>query len=660
VTDVLASVVKDEPRWDALPAETPAAIRTLLRRCLQKERRKRLASAADARIEIEDVLSGGSTPAMRASPAVAARRSPLRSIATAAALLVALAGGYLLGSRWGANPGGPAPVTRFVIGPPAGTQIVTGHRELAISNDGHQIAFIARGASDQHIYVRRIDELTPRQVTGTDGARDLAFSPDGRSLVFHSGNRIRIVSLAGGAPTAIAEAVHSHGLAWHPSEPVIYFSPHQSSAIWKVATDGGSAATQVTTLDSARGEISHEWPILTDDGRRLVFTSNANGGGFDRQTVSVLTLATNDRQTVRTGGNAFALTGQDDLLYVRMGALMRGRYAGDRLDSPVLLEAPSANEHVVMSPTGALAFVPEPDYKRRSLIWIAPDGRTTDAGFGRRAFASIALSPDGRRAAFTISDDREDTLYLGDLSGGLLTPLVTPGPWTPVWSPDGRWIAGTVRQPGRDTLTFSRVATEVGRTWEILTDEIIDDTVTQWTRDGRGLLVSKRDLTSGQRYVVELALGSQPPSLTPVADSGRDRIAQSASLSPDGRWLAYESNESGRLEVYVQAYPTATSRVQVSREGGQWPLWSKGGDVLYFRAGSALLSSAVTTSPALRSDPPRVILRDPLLAELIVSAKPFDVAPDGRVLAIREDDSIRSDHIVVVQNWLTGVQAPNR
>jgi serine/threonine-protein kinase len=152
--------------------------------------------------------------------------------------------------------------------------------------------------------------------------------------------------------------------------------------------------------------------------------------------------------------------------------------------------------------------------------------------------------------------------------------------------------------------------------------------------------------------VTRLALDTTPPQASTIVSSVGDRIAQDASLSPDGRWLAYESNESGRVEVYVQSYPTANVRIQVSREGGSWPLWSTRGDAIYFRAGSALMSSAVTTQPELRSAPPRVLLDDPLLAPVTAGSKPFDVAPDGRILAIREDDTVRTDHIVVAQHWL--------
>jgi serine/threonine protein kinase/Tol biopolymer transport system component len=656
VTDTLASIVKDEPRWDTLPADTPAAIRRLLRRCLQKDRRKRLASAADAGLEIDEAIDPArSEPAARAPQP--SSPSPLKLALGLGAIVIAVGGAYFAGSRTAVAPSLPAPVARFVITAPPGTQIVNGHRELAISQDGQQIAFIARGAADQHIYVRRLDDLNARQIAGTEGARDLAFSPDSRWLAFHAGTKIRKVSLDGGAPTMLADAVHSHGLVWHPTEDAIYFAPHQLSAVWKVAASGGVPAVQVTTLDAARGERSHEWPIIADDGRTLIFSINANGADIDEETVSILTLATNARHTVQTGGTAFALLNREDLLYMRMGSLMGAQYRDGRLGSPALLEPASANARVALSPTGTLAFVPEPDYKKRSLVWITPDGVMTDAAFGRRAFASLALSPDGQRVAIRIVDDRDNTLYTAAAAGGALTPLANPGAWIPAWSPDGRWIAGTVQQTRvGSNVTISRIAAEAGRTWEVLVDGLVEEQVTQWTPDGRALLFSNRDPATGRRSIKRLAVDRTPPEATTVVESVGDHMAQSASLSPDGRWLAYESNETGRLEVYVQGYPTATARIQVSREGGSWPQWSNRGDTLYFRAGAALLMSALTTTPELASTAPRVIVHDPLLPASISGAKPFDVAADGRVLAIREDDSIRSDHIVVVQNWLSAHQ----
>ena len=178
-----------------------------------------------------------------------------------------------------------------------------------------------------------------------------------------------------------------------------------------------------------------------------------------------------------------------------------------------------------------------------------------------------------------------------------------------------------------------------------------------WTPDGTSLLLSLRDHATGRRTVGRLALDSTPPKVEVVVDSGKDRIAQLPSISPDGRWLAYESNELGRSEVYVQSYPSPTTRVQVSRDGGGRPMWTRRGDAIYFVAGSAIMSSSITTEPELRAGVPRMVLDDPLVGQFGAGNKPFAVAPDGRILAIREDDSVKPDHIVVLQNWRAAADA---
>jgi Tol biopolymer transport system component len=339
-----------------------------------------------------------------------------------------------------------------------------------------------------------------------------------------------------------------------------------------------------------------------------------------------------------------------------MRSLMGAPYSAGRLGSSELLDSSAAvtgSSTIAMSPNGTLAYVPSPEIRRRSLVWISPDGRLSDAGFGERPFGSVALTPDGKRAAIGIGAAGDSALYVADTVGGTLTMLTQDVSWSAPWSPDGKWIAGLVGLSGMATNVIARIAPEPGRVWEVLHPSVYDGAiVSEWTPDGQGLLLSLRDSATGRRTIGRLAVDSKPPKIEVIVDSGKDRIAQLPSISPDGRWLAYESNELGRAEVYVQSYPSATTRVQVSRDGGGRPMWARSGDTLYFLAGSALMSSSITTQPELRAGVPRVVLDDPLVGQAGAGSKPFAVAPDGRILAIREDGSVRSDHIVLVQNWL--------
>jgi len=473
--------------------------------------------------------------------------------------------------------------------------------------------------------------------------------------------------LAGGAPAVLADAAHSHGLAWHPAEDAIYFAPHQASALWKVAANGETPAVAVTTLDSARSESAHAWPLFSGDGHTLVFTVNTITTETDEPTASFLNLATNTRQMLRAGGGAFAFTDRAELLAVRRRAVMGAQYRENRLSSAEFLETGGAIREanngtgvIALSTNGTLVFVPSSDIKQRTVVWISPDGTVSDAGFGQREFGAVSLSPDGRRAAITIGDGPDAALYLADAGGGPLTMLAKPATWAAAWSPDGKWIAGVVLLPNQAYSTPARIIAEPGGTWKpLVAGESNDDIVAQWAPDGRALLVSHRDSQTGRRSVATLAVDGAPAKASVIVDGAENRLVQLPSLSPDGHWLAYESNETGRAEVYVQSYPSPTARVQVSRDGGSRPMWTKRGDALYFFAGSAIMSSTLTTRPELRAGVPRAMVNDPLLVQGGAANKPIDVAPDGRILAIKEDDSIRSDHIVVVQNWLSLVRARN-
>lgn len=471
LTDTLAAVVKEEPRWDALPVATSAAIHTLVRRCLAKDRRRRIASASDARLEIEDALNPGAAGVQRHS--LSSQRRALTFALGLGLGLIAAVGGFVAWSN--TRPATqPAPVTRLVISAPPGTQIVSGHREIAVSPDGRQVAFIARDATDQRIYLRRLDELESRQVAGTEGARDLTLSPDGQWLAFHSGTKIRKVSLSGGVPSVLADAVHAHGLAWHPVEDAIYFAPNQLSAIWKVPANGGSPS-QVTTLDSARGELSHEWPVFSRDSRTMLFSINPSNADFDNAEVSILNLESRERQTMRTGGGAFALTEVGDVLFVRTRSVMSAPFvaasSGLTGGTPELIgsvrESSGGNGGTIaLSPTGTLAYVPSSDPKRRSLVWISPEGGEQEAGFGQREFVAVAVSSDGHRFAASVGTGSDSGLYLADTAGGPLTLLTKPGGWAAAWSPDGKTIAGSTKAGYRMEGTLSLLSVQDGQNWE--------------------------------------------------------------------------------------------------------------------------------------------------------------------------------------------------
>ena len=220
------------------------------------------------------------------------------------------------------------------------------------------------------------------------------------------------------------------------------------------------------------------------------------------------------------------------------------------------------------------------------------------------------------------------------------------------WSPDGKTFAVRDLRAGR-LLRFSALGAGAG---EPLLADGARDLPDQWTPDGRGLIFSRQETATGRTSIYLLSLDTLPAKRSVIVDGGQG-IARNASLSPDGHWLAYESDESGRYEIYVQAYPSPAGRLQVSREGGTKARWAKNSNQLYFITGTTIMVTTVTTQPDLRSEAPRRIVNEPLLVQDATIHKPYDVALDGRILAIKEDDSVRFDYIVVVQNWLSEARA---
>jgi hypothetical protein len=319
---------------------------------------------------------------------------------------------------------------------------------------------------------------------------------------------------------------------------------------------------------------------------------NAQTADFDEEEVSLLTLGTGARETVRTGGDAVGVTDARELLFVRDRSLMSAPYDPTRhLLSSEAREMVAgvrggSGAAVALSTSGTLAYMPSADLKRRSIVWISPDGTQTDANFGRRPFWAVSLSPDGRRVAVAADDHDGTALYVGDASGGALTPVATNQSTAPEMprSPDGKSFAGG-------------------------------------DRTGRLL-----------RFSV-LGAGAREPLL---ADSAQSTAEQ---WTPD-----------------VQGYPSPAGRIQVSTEGGTRVRWAKNSNRLYFINGTTLMVSTVTTYPDLRSDVPRPVVTEPLLAQ-DNARRQYDVALDGRILAIKDDDSVRFDYIVVVQNWLSEARA---
>jgi eukaryotic-like serine/threonine-protein kinase len=655
VSITLANVLKDDVDWRPLPSDLPAGVRRLLRRCLEKDPRRRLASMADARLEMEDAEPAGPEASVGA-----ARRGvglPLAfGLAAAAALLTAVVQRALAPAP--APPRASAGVTRLSVALPENDQVAeTPMMPLALSPDGSMLAFVARHDGVQQLWLRRLAEPDALALPGTEGAQSPFFSPDGQWIAFFAQTKIKRIAVGGAALQVVASDVPDpRGGAWGV-DGFIYFTPTNMTGLFKVPASGGTA-TALTTLDSDKGEISHRWPQVLPDGRTLLFTI-WTGPGMDECRIVTQSLATGERHALVPGSGASYLpTGH--LLYGRMDTLFVVPWQPSVTDLGAAVPA-TLPEHprvenegaaaFAVSPGGTLAYLPggAARYAQR-VVWVDRSGHVEPLPIPERDYASVALSPDGRRAAVQVAEGTVG-IWIFDLERRTFAPLTT-GPGSsqaPLWTPDGgRILYRGTRRGQRDI--YAKASDGTGEEVRLTAGVGRSLTPTSVSSDGGWLVFSGLSGTSGgDRVIWRLRLdgAGQPEPMLPPADGLND-----GQISPDGRSMAYESNLSGRPEIYVMPFPGPGASQQVSVDGGNEQLWSRDGRTLYFQNGDVLMEVDVTPGTPPRFGRPRPLYEGRYRPNLNGNT-PWSISPDGqrflRVQQAQPDAPI--NRIDVVLGW---------
>ncbi|MFI5180063.1 MAG: protein kinase [Thermoanaerobaculia bacterium] len=670
VSHVLAAVLTKEPDWASLPMETPAGIRRLLRRCLEKDRKKRLADAADARLEIEDAL----TAPPEATPAEGPGQPPPRRIL--AWLAAALVAGLVFGaaaSRLGRPDAAPRRVMRLGVSLPAGQRFGGSWwwpGSVALSPDGTRIAYVATREGIAQLYLRDATEWNALPLEGTEGADSPVFSPDGRWLGAISGGRLLKISVAGGPPVTLARVSvpPAAGLCW-AADDMIYMGAESPLGLQRVPARGG-APEPVTTLDRKKGETDHAFPEVLPGGKALLFVvRHADQPNFDQADIEALTIGSGARRTVvKAGTNPRFVAATGHLVFLRAGVLMAAPFDPDRLEMrgtpvPVLenvIENPRTGAgQFSLSADGSLAYVPGgATYGEHELVYVERNGATRLLTAKKRPYEDFTISPDGRSIATTIEGATTDT-WIHDL-GRDTDARFTFGVEhrDPAWSADGTRIACSSYRDGQWTIVWKPADGRGGE--ELLVAS--DNPVYPWffSRDGRVFLYAEMSPTTSWDIWMLRLDGDRKPR--PLLNS--PFLEESAQISPDGRWLAWDSDESGRLEVYVATFPDLGSRVKVSTEGGTHPQWSPDGRELYYRLSASagvregqrqegqrvrLLAVPIETSPALRAGTPHVLFEGPFFE----SGHDWAVTPDGKgFVFIRESPAVGGPgELRVVLNW---------
>jgi Tol biopolymer transport system component len=649
-TEILGSVLKAEPDWSLLPEATPSAIRALLRRCLQKDAADRSRDAAEIRLQIQEARAASSAltqPVVVQAPALASRRWLIYSVL--ACLAVAAITGLVIWNLKSspASTTTTQPVTRFSLTLGAGEGLSFGPTGaspgLALSPDGKQLAYMAVHESGRaELYLRSMAKPVP----GTKEGSYPFFSPDGQWIGFFVTQLVKKISTSGGAPLTLTTAINNlNGLTWGPND-TIAFAFSNSSGLSRIPGSGG--APQVLT--ALKGENSHRWPEFLPDGKAVLFTNWITGA--DTSQIVAQQLATGERRVVIQGGSYPRYVPTGHLVFIRSGNLMAVPFDPVRLEAkgapiPVLegvMQSNAGAGQFSFSNSGTLVYVPGGAQEmQRQLVWVDRKGAEQSLAAPLRAYVQPRLAPDGRRVAVQILGD----IWIFDIARGTLSRLTFSGAnQRPFWTPDGKRVAYASSKGGPPNL-FWRSADGTGAEEQLTKSENFF-LPSSFSPDMVAAYVENHPDTNRDIYVLPLNGDRKPrPWLqTPFDDTVPE-------FSPDGHWIAYVSNESGRYEIYVQPYPGPGGKWQISTDGGEMPAWNPKGRELFYRNGDKQMAVEITTQPAFAAGSPKVLFEKRY--ERTTGPGPnYTVAPDGqRFLMIKASDQPQSSatQINVVLNW---------
>ena len=657
VSETLAAVMMKEPEWDRLPADLPSKLSNLLRRCLEKDPRERVRDIGDVRLAMEGAfetaVSAPSEPTV--APKVQVWQRPIP--AASAALVVAIVSGLAV---WSLNPdtvAAPQLLKRYVIGAP--DDVILGGtgrgNHLAVSPDGGHLVYIAGG----QLYLRPMDQLTATPLPGTDGPYHPFFSPDGRWVVFFGETTLKKVLHSGGSPLTVTDVGHTNyrGATWAPDDTIIFGT---ADGLMRVAASEGTPAA-LTTVDIEAGDVGHRWPEMLPGGNALLFTIMREGG-LATARIAVLSLDTGDWRIVldEEGYNArYAPTGH--VVYIRAGMLMAVPFDLDRLELtgtpvPILdgIQVRGAGAaDFAFSRDGALVYITGNarigGVNSRTLVWVDRQGREEAVAAEPRGYREFTLSPDGTRVAVRVADVDNEDVWIYDLERETSTRLTfdPADDRFPVWTPDGERVAFG------SPLSW-KAADGTGEVEPLA--ESPNQFPQAFSPDGTALVFE--ETTAGFDLGVLTLEGERGSTL--VLQTEFDE--RNAALSPDGRWIAYQSNESGVDEVYVRPFPDVeTGRWQVSSDGGAWPLWGPEGRELFYGGRQGMMAVAVDTEPTFSPGTPERLFGTAGVYASSQTAvgrgrRQAAVSPDGERflmlrLGIAGSDSPATAQINVVLNW---------
>jgi Tol biopolymer transport system component len=680
ISDTLALVLREEPDWRPL-SPAPVAVQRLIKRCLKKDPASRLHDIADAALEIEDAVAESAPLVVPVPGREPYRVSRRRTLIGAAAALVAI-GAIVAALVWlprFQSRSDDGTVSRLTIPLPAGQEIAQGGlAPLTISPDGARIVFtsVPREGRSQ-LYSRALDRYESTAIAGTEGASAPFFSPDGRWIGFFANGMLQRVSTDGGVALRICETPSVLSASWGSDDTIVFAGAATPGGLWRVAAGGGTPE-RITTVDAATNEVQHAYPRHLPNGDVLfgVITDR----GWHLATVTLATKQVRALGQPGSGGAGAQYLQTGHVLYASAGGLVAVPFNPNTgvTGSPLPLRErpeidPSGSAAFAVSESGTLVYVPRAaSLPVRSLVFVDRGGQARLVSETRAAYEHPRFSKDGRRIVVAIASDNGSDIWIYELDGGRRTVLTRGGVNRfPIWAPDGLHVTFQSARSGSATL-YSRSLDAVGEPEPLirLSDSsgaarslagVLPGTVPlftasnphvpmSWAPSDKSLAFDERK-PSAERDIWILPPQGDP---TPFLMTPFDEFAPA--FSPDGKWLAYVSDESGRAEVYVQPYPGPGAKWAVSTDGGTEPAWSKDGSELYFRHRDQLVAVAIPAGTEFRAGRSSSLFESRY--ETIEGARDYDVSPEGKgFVMIRSEGAAEPGRINVVLKWFSELRS---
>jgi hypothetical protein len=676
----VAAVMMKEPDWLLLPASVPPALRALLTRCLKKDPKARMRDIGDARVQIEELIAGAPETGVTTilpPPPLWRRVLPwaFAGVLAIALVLTVIAAIGLYGAREIPTTG---PVQFTIVppdntsfgGPPAGgTGIAT---QVAVSPDGRNIVFVAGGTSGYQLWLRPVGIVAARLIPGTEGGAFPFWSPDSRFVGFFAGGKLKKVEVGGGPPTVLCDAAAGRGGSWNRDD-VIVFAPGTignaqggvGTGLMRVSGKNGGMATVVTTVDPAIGEMRHRWPHFLPDGRHFFYTEIAGPGGplSKPSVIRIGSLDQSESATTLFQAESSVSYASGHLIFARDGTLMAQPFDPDTRQSegdafPLVEYVSREGSRYVgasVSENGTLVYAHDGSLSTTQLTWFDRTGRALSNVGDAAPYENLSLSDEGH-VAFSLRTGMQDReVWITDIARGLRNKLtVSPGSIaSPVWSPDGARIAFQAQRAGKVSLRY-RLVNRTGDD-ESLIEASGNIWPSAWSADGRFILYTLMGSFPFRSDIWVLPLfGDRKPF--PLVETAFTE--NSAVFSPNGRWVAYTTNEDGQFNVYVQPFLRAGGKYRVSKDSGSHPVWrADGKELFYLAADRAMMAIAVDTTREFTLGGVPQTLFPTLAAGGLNPSQVYGATKDGSRFLIntRPQQNITAPLTVLV-NWTATIQ----